>query len=64
MLTNSRDIKRRLETEGWVLMRQKGSHHQYKLRGQGPTLTLTHPKKDMPIGTVRDIYRGAGWAIA
>jgi len=22
---------------------------------------ITHPKRDMPIGTVRAIYRQAGW---
>ena len=33
MLTNSRDIKRRLEAEGWVLVRIKGSHHQFKRAG-------------------------------
>ena len=30
MLTNSREIIRRLENEGWRLARSKGSHHQFK----------------------------------
>jgi predicted RNase H-like HicB family nuclease len=30
MLTNSRDIKRRLEHEGWILERVAGSHHVFK----------------------------------
>jgi predicted RNA binding protein YcfA (HicA-like mRNA interferase family) len=61
MHTNSRDIKSRLEAEGWVLVRVKGSHHQFRHPGTGKTLTIPHPKKDIPIGTVRDIYRSAGW---
>jgi predicted RNA binding protein YcfA (HicA-like mRNA interferase family) len=30
MLTNSRDIKRRLEQDGWILERVSGSHHVFK----------------------------------
>jgi predicted RNA binding protein YcfA (HicA-like mRNA interferase family) len=30
MLTNSRDIIRRLQKEGWVLERTAGSHHVFK----------------------------------
>ena len=30
MLTNSRDIKRRLEQGGWILERVAGSHHVFK----------------------------------
>ena len=30
MLTNSRDIKRRLEDEGWQPERVGGSHHVFK----------------------------------
>jgi predicted RNA binding protein YcfA (HicA-like mRNA interferase family) len=62
MLTNSRDIKRRLEREGWVLMRVKGSHHQFKRAGKKLRITLPHPKKDLQIGLVKSIYEIAGWA--
>ncbi len=30
MLTSSRDIIRRLEKEGWALVRVTGSHHVFK----------------------------------
>jgi predicted RNA binding protein YcfA (HicA-like mRNA interferase family) len=30
MLTNSRDIMRRLTSEGWVEVRVAGSHHVFK----------------------------------
>jgi hypothetical protein len=30
MLTNSRDIKRRLEQEGWIVDRVTGSYHVFK----------------------------------
>jgi predicted RNA binding protein YcfA (HicA-like mRNA interferase family) len=59
ILTNSRDIIRRLEAEGWVLVSSKGSHH--KFRNNGRTVIVPHPKKDLPLGTARNIARFAGW---
>jgi predicted RNA binding protein YcfA (HicA-like mRNA interferase family) len=56
---NSKDIIRRLEGEGWVLVSSKGSHHKYRRDGQ--TLVVPHPKKDLPVGTARSIARVAGW---
>ena len=61
MLTNSRDIKRRLEREGWVVDRIAGSHHVFKHPRSRETIVLPHPKKDLGPGLVRAIYRQAGW---
>jgi predicted RNA binding protein YcfA (HicA-like mRNA interferase family) len=61
MLTNSRDIKRRLEREGWVVERVTGSHHVFKHRPTSATIVLPHPKKDLGRGLVRNIYKQAGW---
>ena len=61
MLTNSRDIIRRLQWEGFVLVRVKGSHHQFKHAGTGRRVTVPHPRKDIPLKTVRNIYDQAGW---
>jgi predicted RNA binding protein YcfA (HicA-like mRNA interferase family) len=61
MLTNSRDIIRRLEREGWTLARVTGSHHVFKNPVSGETLVVPHPKKDLGKGLVRAIYKGAGW---
>ena len=57
--TNSRDIVRRLESEGWILISTKGSHH--KFRKAGASLIVPHPKKDLPLGTARSTARVAGW---
>lgn len=59
ILTNSRDIVRRLEAEGWVLVTTKGSHHKFRREDQ--SLIVPHPKKDLPLGTARSIARVAGW---
>jgi predicted RNA binding protein YcfA (HicA-like mRNA interferase family) len=52
MLTNSRDIIRRLEREGWTLVRVTGSHHVFKSPISGETVVVPHSKKDLGIGLV------------
>ena len=47
MLTNSRDVIRRLERDGWTLVRVTGSHHVFKSTILGKTLVVPHPKKDL-----------------
>lgn len=59
MERNSRNIVKRLEAEGWALVSVKGSHH--KFRKGSLTVIVPHPKKDLPIGTARNIARMAGW---
>jgi len=61
MLTNSRDIKRRLEQDGWQLERVAGSHHVFKHPQSRETIILPHPRKDLGKGLVRAIYKQARW---
>ncbi len=61
MLTNSRDIMRRLEQDGWIVDRVRGSHHILKHPNRGETIVLPHPKKDLGSGLVRAIYKLAQW---
>lgn len=61
LLTDSREIIRRLEADGFVLVSVRGSHHKY--RRETRTVILPHPRRDIPIGTARSIYRQAGWAL-
>jgi predicted RNA binding protein YcfA (HicA-like mRNA interferase family) len=63
MLTNSRDIKRRLEQDGWLLERVSGSHHVFKHPVNKETIVLPHPRKDLGRGLVRAIYKQAKWRI-
>jgi len=58
---NSRDIIRRLKKEGCLLHHTKGDHHQFKHPEKSGKVTVPHPKKDFPVGTLRNIYRQAGW---
>lgn len=63
LLTHSRDIVRRLEADGFQLVSTRGSHHKYRHVASGRVVILPHPRKDIPMGTVRSIYRQAGWAL-
>ena len=62
MLTNSREIKRRLEKDGWSLVRVTGSHHVFRNPKTGAIISLPHLKKDLGPGLVWTIYKAAGWA--
>ena len=61
LLRDSRDIIQRLRADGFELVSVRGSHHKFIHRQLRRMVIVPHPKRDMPIGTVRAIYRGAGW---
>lgn len=56
--TNSRKLLQKLKAAGFEEVSKKGSH--LKLRKGDRTVILPHPKKDLPLGTVRNIYKQAG----
>ena len=57
----SAEVIQKLEADGWVLRRIKGSHHQFKRPGKPGLVTVPHPRADMPLGTLRSIWKQAGW---
>lgn len=57
----SADVIRRLRAEGWVLHHVKGSHYQFKHPEKEGKITVPHPKRDLPAGTLHGIFRQAGW---
>ncbi|GJG93123.1 type II toxin-antitoxin system HicA family toxin [Cupriavidus pauculus] len=57
---HSTALIRQLEQEGWRLVRYKGSHLTYKHPKRTQIVTVPHPRKDLPMGTVRSILRTAG----
>ncbi len=61
MLRDSRDIIRRLEKDGFALAAVRGSHHRYR-HEDGRAVSVPHPRRDIPVGTVASIYRQANWA--
>ncbi len=55
----SKDLIKELTNAGWELSRVKGSHHQFKHKDYGHTVTIPHPKKDLPKGLVKAIRKQA-----
>jgi predicted RNA binding protein YcfA (HicA-like mRNA interferase family) len=58
-----REILQRLEKEGWVLARQKGSHRQF-VHPMKPGMRVTvsgNTGLDIPKGTLNSIRKQAGW---
>jgi predicted RNA binding protein YcfA (HicA-like mRNA interferase family) len=57
---NSRDIISAIEADGWFEVAQKGSHKQFKHATKPGRVTVPHPKKDFPVGTLVSIEKQAG----
>jgi len=59
---NSREVIKTLKADGWVHVRTKGSHWQFKHPEKPGLVTVPHPKKNFPAATLRAIMRQAGWS--
>lgn len=59
---NSSDLIKMIEADDWYLHRTKGSHHHFKHPTKKGLVTVPHPKKDLPAGTVKSILKQAGLA--
>jgi predicted RNA binding protein YcfA (HicA-like mRNA interferase family) len=57
---NSRIIIKMLEKDGWYKADQSGSHIQFRHPSKKGRVTVPHPKKDIPIGTLKSIERQSG----
>jgi predicted RNA binding protein YcfA (HicA-like mRNA interferase family) len=56
----SAKIIKALTADGWVEVRQKGSHKQFRHPTKPGTVTVPHPKADVGIGTIKSIEKQAG----
>jgi len=57
---NSADVIRLLKADGWSEVAVRGSHHQFKHPDKPGRVTVPHPKKDLPPGTLHSILKQAG----
>jgi predicted RNA binding protein YcfA (HicA-like mRNA interferase family) len=56
---DSKAVIRALKADGWVQVAQKGSHVQFKHPTKPGRVTVPHPKRDIPLGTLRSIEKQA-----
>ena len=57
---SSRMIIKALRADGWRKVSQEGSHVKFKHPTKPGRVVVPHPKRDLPLGTVLDIYGTAG----
>jgi predicted RNA binding protein YcfA (HicA-like mRNA interferase family) len=53
-------VIRLLKAAGWELARTKGSHHNFKHPTNPNLVTVPHPRKDIPLGTLKNIEKASG----
>ncbi len=56
----SGEIIKKLEKAGWAEVRQTGSHKHFRHPTRSGTVTVPHPKSEMPIGTIKSIEKQSG----
>ncbi|MES2755124.1 MAG: type II toxin-antitoxin system HicA family toxin [Pseudomonadota bacterium] len=57
---DSRAIIALLEADGWARVRQRGSHIQFRHPDKAGRVTVAHPNRDIPPGTLASIERQSG----
>ena len=62
--TDSRKVIKGLEADGWFEVGRKGSNVQFKHPNRPGRVTVPHPRKDIPAGTLRSIEKQAGVRFA
>ena len=60
MPLSSRLVIRQLRRAGFVKVRQRGSHVQLWHEETNRLVTVPHPRRDLPTGTLRSIERQSG----
>jgi predicted RNA binding protein YcfA (HicA-like mRNA interferase family) len=60
MRLDSRNVIAALKADGWYEVNRGGSHVQFKHTIKPGRVTVPHPKRDFPIGTLRSIEKQSG----
>ena len=56
---DSHAVIQRLKRDGWYEVNQVGSHKQFKHSEKAGRVTVPHPKRDIPVGTLKSIAKQA-----
>lgn len=57
---NSAQVVKLIQANGWQFVRSSGSHHHFRHALMAGLVTIPHPKKDLPPGTLNSILKQAG----
>ena len=60
-MTKALEVIKLIESDGWMVVRTKGSHRQYKHPNKSGRVTIPfHSGVDLPNSTVQSILKQAG----
>ena len=57
---DSRTVIKMIKADGWKHVTTKGDHWHFKHPEKPGRVTVQHPRKDIPIGTLKSILNQAG----
>jgi predicted RNA binding protein YcfA (HicA-like mRNA interferase family) len=57
---HSRDVIKLLKADGWYEVNRVGSHKQFRHPTKKGRVTVPHPNRDIPIGTLKSIEKQVG----
>ena len=57
---SSTKVIRLMKIKCWYEVSCVGDHHQFKHPEKPGRITVPHPKKNLPTGTVKSIFKQAG----
>jgi predicted RNA binding protein YcfA (HicA-like mRNA interferase family) len=57
---SSREVIEILEANDWELKNVRGDHYMYENIRTKKKVPITHPRKDIPIGTLKAISKQTG----
>ena len=60
MGNSSREVIARIKADGWYHDGTTGDHYHFKHPTKPGKVTVAHPNKDIPIGTLKSIERQSG----
>lgn len=63
MKTNFKSIEKMITSNGWILVRISGSHHQYKKAGVPGVVTIPNHARGVSIGVIKSIERITGLTL-
>ena len=57
---HGREVIKQIQRDGWHEVKQVGSHKQFRHPQKKGRVTVPHPKRNIPIGTLKSIEKQAG----
>jgi len=57
---SSREVIDALQADGWIEVNHVGSHKQFRHPTKKGRVTVKHPDRDIPTGTLKSIEKQSG----